>query len=411
MLPARRDMLSQSPGSATALAAQVEHVGNQNDDDDKQDLDHGGSLPGTQGILPVTGAGLMILRAGPGALEHLRRDGLAPGDVAAVPAAAGGPKGLALLPLDRLLSGEWLRPSGTAIELLGASVGAWRMAALAQPDPLAALDRLQYAYVHAQNYSGRPSPEEVATACRRIARAVLGGRPFAVRDGFSLTVITSLARGPLQARESKLAFARATLSNAVARERLAAHLERVLFVAGPPGFMVEPFDAFGLVRVALDDRNAEDALLASGTIPLVCSPVRDIAGAPPGNYWDGALVDYHLLLPYPRLTRAGGRRRIVLYPHFNDYVTPGWLDKHLPWRRSPRGHPWLEDMLLVSPSPAFLARLPNGKLPDRQDFYRYGADHAGRIRDWERAIGECERFAEAVLRWMEHPDPTLLQPI
>jgi predicted acylesterase/phospholipase RssA len=161
----------------------------------------------------------------------------------------------------------------------------------------------------------------------------------------------------------------------------------------------------------MDEGNAEDALLASGTIPLVCSPVRDIAGAPPGNYWDGALVDYHLLLPYPKLTRAGGRRRLVLYPHFNDYVTPGWLDKHLPWRKAPRGHPWLEDMLLVAPSPAFLARLPDGKLPDRQDFYRYGADHAGRIRAWERAIGECERFAEAVLRWLERPDPSLLQPI
>ena len=62
-------------------------------------------------------------------------------------------------------------------------------------------------------------------------------------------------------------------------------------------------------RIPLDARNDEDALLASGTIPLVCAPVRDIAGAPPGNYWDGALVDYHLMLPYPRLTRAGSHRR------------------------------------------------------------------------------------------------------
>ena len=106
-------------------------------------------------------------------------------------------------------------------------------------------------------------------------------------------------------------------------------------------------------------------------------------GAPPGLYWDGALVDYHLLLPYQRQRPA---ERIVFYPHFNDFVTPGWLDKHLPWRRSPRAHPWLDDMLLVAPSPAFLATLPHGKLPDRQDFYRYGPDHAGRIRAWETAI-------------------------
>jgi predicted acylesterase/phospholipase RssA len=359
----------------------------------------------------VSAASLVSFRAGPGALEHVRERGIAPADIACIPAAAGGPKGLALLPLDRLLNREWLQPRVTEIELVGASIGAWRMAALAQPDAPAALDRLQQAYVRGQDYPSKPTPDEVAATCRRIARSVTGGRSPAVREGVSLTVITSRARGPLHGTESKLAFARATLSNAVARERLAPYLERVLFVAGRPGFLREPFDAFGLVSVPMDEGNAEDALLASGTIPLVCSPVRDIAGAPPGNYWDGALVDYHLLLPYPKLTRAGGRRRLVLYPHFNDYVTPGWLDKHLPWRKAPRGHPWLEDMLLVAPSPAFLARLPDGKLPDRQDFYRYGADHAGRIRAWERAIGECERFAEAVLRWLERPDPSLLQPI
>lgn len=354
---------------------------------------------------------LVSFRAGPGALEHVREHGITPADIACIPAAAGGPKGLALLPLDRLLHREWLQPNAMKIELMGASIGAWRMAALAQPDAPAALDRLQQAYVRGQDYPAKPSPDEVATTCRRIARAVLGGRPLEVREGMSLTVITSRARGPLHGTESKLAFARASLSNAVARERLAPYLERVLFVAGLPGFLQEPFDAFGLVRVALDARNAEDGLLASGTIPLVCSPVRDIAGAPSGNYWDGALVDYHLLLPYPQLTRASGRRRLAFYPHFNDYVTPGWLDKHLPWRRAPRGHPWLEDMLLVAPSPEFLASLPHGKLPERQDFYRYGPDHAGRIRAWERAIGECERFAEAVLRWLERPDPTLLRPI
>jgi len=359
----------------------------------------------------VTTASLVSFRAGPGAIAHVRQHGLAPADIACIPAAAGGPKGLALLPLDRLLHREWLRSPGLSIELMGASVGAWRMAALAQPDPIAALDRLQHAYVRDQNYAERPGPQDVAEAVTRIARAVLDGRALEVREGVALTVITSRARGPLHGRESKLAFAKATLSNAWSRARLATYLERVLFVAGRPGFLARPFDAFGLVRVPIDGRNGEAALQASGTIPLICSPVRDIPGAPAGYYWDGALVDYHLLLPYPQLTQAGHRHRLVFYPHFNDYVTPGWLDKHLPWRKAPRAHPWLEDMLLVAPSPAFLARLPHGKLPDRQDFYRYGPDHAGRIQAWERAIGECERFAEAVLRWMERPDPTLLQPI
>lgn len=352
-----------------------------------------------------------VLRAGPGAIRHIREQGLSRGDICCMPAAAGGPKGLALLPLDRLLLREWL-DTASPVELIGASVGAWRVAALARPDAADALDHVQHAYVHEQCYSARPDTAEISRACRRIAQAARGNGPLQWREGVSLSIVTARARGPLADRESKLAFGRAVLSNAISRKRLAGYFERVVFHAGPtPGLLHgEPFDEFGLVNVALDDRNAEDALLASGTIPTIAAPVRDIAGAPPGNYWDGALIDYHLMLPYQRLSGQRGGR-IVFYPHFNDYVTPGWLDKHLPWRRAPRAHPWLEDMLLVAPSPAFLATLPNGKLPDRDDFYRYGPDHAARIRAWETAIAECGRFAEAVIEWMARPDPSLIAPI
>lgn len=365
--------------------------------------------PDTAFDMTATPHELLDLRAGPGALAHLREHGLSPADVACIPAAAGGPKGLALVPLDRLLVGEWLAP-GTELELVGASVGAWRMAALARPDAPAALERLVQAYVHDQNYDRRPTPDDVAQACRRLARAVLGDDPLETRPGVNLTVLTARARGPLADRESRLAFGRAALANAVSRARLASHLERVLFVRGR-SFMSEPYDPFGSTTVPLDAMNTEPALVASGTIPVVCSPVRDVPGAPPGNYWDGALVDYHLQLPYPRLTRAGGRRRLVLYPHFCGHITPGWLDKHLPWRARPRAHPWLSDLLLVAPSARFLARLPNGKLPDRSDFYRYGQDHAGRIRAWTRAIGECGRFAEAALEWLRNPDPSRVRPL
>jgi hypothetical protein len=201
-------------------------------------------------------------------------------------------------------------------------------------------------------------------------------------------------------------------------------MERVMFVHGTPALLpavpaaeratpARPwFDPFGRTSVALTPANAEDALLASGSIPLVCDPVRDPAGAPRGEYWDGGLIDYHLLLPYHGPDGPGAPdRKLVLYPHFVPYVTPGWLDKFLPWRKRVRGHPWLANMLLVAPSPELLARLPNGKLPDRQDFYRYGLDHAGRARDWRRAIGECGRLADEVTGWLARPDPSVLQPL
>ena len=49
--------------------------------------------------------------AGPRALLHLRERGLRPADVRVIPAAAGGPKGLVLNPLDRFLFGHWLAGS------------------------------------------------------------------------------------------------------------------------------------------------------------------------------------------------------------------------------------------------------------------------------------------------------------
>ncbi len=346
---------------------------------------------------------LLDIRLGAAARRHIEERGLSPRDITCMPAAAGGPKGLALLPFDRLFAREWL-PQTARIELIGASIGAWRLAALAHADPLSALDRLQAAYVREQNYPHRPSTTQVAAACRGVARAVSRDPAPPPADRVSLSIITARARGPLAAG-TRRAFARAAIANTVSRRRLAAHLERVVFQAGAPSRLTVRGDPFGYATVPLTQINLEDALLASGSIPLICDPVRNIPGAPPGDYWDGGLIDYHLLLPYREL---GG---VVLYPHFVPWVTPGWLDKSLRWRARPRDHAWLANVVLIAPSAGMLQRLPNGKLPDRSDFYHYGVDHAARIAAWERAIAECERFAEAAFSWLTQPDVSLARPL
>ena len=73
---------------------------------------------------------LLEIRLGREAWRHVEARGLAPRDIGCIPAAAGGPKGLALLPFDRLFAREWLPQIGR-LELIGASIGALRMAALA----------------------------------------------------------------------------------------------------------------------------------------------------------------------------------------------------------------------------------------------------------------------------------------
>lgn len=101
------------------------------------------------------------IKLGSRARDHIARHGLKPAAIACVPAAAGGPKGLALLPLDRWLFGHWLR-SARDLTLIGTSIGAWRMAAAADADPVAALAALERAYIEDQNYGVKPGSREVA---------------------------------------------------------------------------------------------------------------------------------------------------------------------------------------------------------------------------------------------------------
>ena len=99
----------------------------------------------------------------------------------------------------------------------------------------------------------------------------------------------------------------------------------------------------------------------------------------------------------------------MLYPHLTDRIVPGWLDKSMPWRKA--GGEWLDNVVLVSPSREYLAKLPHGKLPDRSDFKRYAGDDAGRMRTWRTAISESDRLAEAFNEFTRRPDSARVLPL
>ena len=181
-----------------------------------------------------------------------------------------------------------------------------------------------------------------------------------------------------QALHLLMAFA----GNAVNRRLLAPFYERTIFHAS--GFDPEIIgnDGFRARPVALTVNNFRDAVLASGSIPLVMEGMHNVAGAPPGAYRDGGVIDYHMNLPY---TVADDE--LVFMPHFFEHLVPGWFDKHLPWRKhDPRG---TENMVLVAPSAAFVATLPGGKVPDRTDFERYAGRDDERISDWLEIVRRC----------------------
>jgi hypothetical protein len=176
----------------------------------------------------------------------------------------------------------------------------------------------------------------------------------------------------------------AALLNAVSRSTLGWSFERALFYDGrevPPFFDVT---GFPLQRVELVAENLRDAILATGSIPLVLSGVRDIAGARHGMYRDGGVIDYHLDLPH------SSRERLTLFPHFYGRIVPGWFDKRLKWRRPQAGN--VDRTILVSPSDEFVASLPHGKIPDRTDFVNFEPEE--RVRNWKQCVAMCEALAD-----------------
>jgi hypothetical protein len=186
-------------------------------------------------------------------------------------------------------------------------------------------------------------------------------------------------------------------ANAVSRRKLARYFSRSWFYDSRRAPIVVPCDdGFRNDLVALDTQNLKPALLASVAIPTVIDPVYGLQPAPTAPHWDGGIIDYHLHLPYSNV------EGLVLYPHFNDYIVPGWLDKALAWRRA-KGV-WLDNLILIAPSKAFLQNLPMKKLLDRKDFTRFLGDDETRKRLWWQTLRECERMGEAFVAMTQRDD-------
>ncbi|MES2191489.1 MAG: phospholipase [Pseudomonadota bacterium] len=358
--------------------------------------------------------------AGPKARTHIEKNGLLPGHVGVVPGAAGGPKGLILGPLDRFIFGDWLAQSSHHVHLVGASIGAWRMATACLNDPVAAFHRLEHDYIH-QHYElkpgqKRPTADFVSQQFGESLKSFYGGRVQEVlsHPRFRLHILTSRGRHML-GREHRVAtplgYLGAFLANGLHRKAMGAWLERVVFSTPetPLPFLTGDYRTR---QVTLDESNFNPALQASCSIPFVLRSVHNIPGAPPGAYWDGGITDYHLHLNYAAGLASGatpGEAGLVLYPHFQKGVVPGWLDKGFKWRH--KATHFLDNMVLLAPDPAWVATLPNRKLPDRTDFERYGTDLQARVQAWQTAAYASRQLADEFSTWLEAPDVRGVLPL
>ncbi|MDO8344099.1 MAG: hypothetical protein Q7T48_12930 [Cellvibrio sp.] len=357
------------------------------------------------------------IHAGKTALAHIREHGLQAKDIAVIPAAAGGPKGLILQALDQWLFGEWLPSAERERSLIGASIGSWRMAAACHADPVAGFEKLANLYCE-QRYTMKPSAHQVTEKIRDLLHDFVSGHEHEIVEHPShrLHLIAVRGRGllhePKNGLHAKAGFVAASVANLTGRSRLAKHMERVVIgdARDPALWLKNKFDSFETHFCALTQDSLAPALLASGTLPLIMEPVRYIPHAPTGTYWDGGIIDYHLALPYSRIS-ADAPTGLVLYPHFTDQIVPGWLDKSLAWRRAHKGpeRHWLDNVIMISPSKDFVKSLPSGKLPDRKDFPYYGQNHDARIRQWQIAIAESARLRDALAAFVARPDLSLVK--
>ncbi|MDO6441607.1 patatin-like phospholipase family protein [Marinobacter sp. 2_MG-2023] len=340
-----------------------------------------------------TRASALTIRAGRRTMERLREKPLTPDDVHVLPGAAGGPKALGLSGLDKAIFGDWLPQAEQERSLIGSSIGSWRFAAIASSDnPRAQLTRLAELYT-SQRFSKGVTAAEVTRQSVLFLEELIGGREDYIlqHPWYRLNVVVVRTFGMLEPESrARLGFGLmgAISANIVGRRHLGRFMERGIIHDARLKAPLSPLIDFRSHEIPLSRENLLPALLASASIPMVMSGVRDIPGAPTGLYRDGGLLDYHLDLPYEQ-------PGVVLYPHFTDRVVPGWFDKTLPWRRGDATR--LQDVLLVAPSADYLEHLPDGKLPDRKDFESYAGDDIGRERSWRKAIAESERMGDEFL--------------
>jgi len=332
--------------------------------------------------------------AGSRALQLIRSSGLKANDVQVMTGAAGGPKWLILGHLDRMIFSSWFKDRMKPLFLVGSSSGAWRFAMSAQTDPVAAVTRFEQAYIH-QYYSKNPTPAEIRREAIRILNDIMPAEapdqilshPF-----LRLNIMAVRCKGPV-AREAKpiqmAGMLGAVALNIIHRRGLRFLFDRVLFHDPrdiPPFWRM---DGFPIQRVPLIQANLRQALMASGSIPLIMPGVTDIPGALPGTYRDGGVIDYHMDLS------CSLNSGIILFPHYSNRIIPGWLDKRLPWRKPSPAN--MANVLMICPSKSFLSALPYGKIPNRNDFHRFAGKDKTRVAYWQQAADAGKRLADAFM--------------
>ncbi|HRX17310.1 MAG TPA: patatin-like phospholipase family protein [Spirochaetota bacterium] len=336
----------------------------------------------------------IIIRAGKRALEHIKKNGLNDDDIDTFAGASGGPKGLMLAGLDQKIFTEWFTKREKALNMIGSSIGSFRLAAIAQKNPAEKIRIFYDRYIN-QQYSDTPDAAEVSNEARAILNYYIDkdsiehilSHPF-----MRLHIIAARSRG-LGKSDCKITlapfFAAAYTMNMFDRKNLRFFFERYIFRDCRSAILENQFNDIITKTVNLNKQNFYDALMASGAIPFAMKRVTDIEDVH-GVFRDGGLIDYHFDLPFNDISE-----KLVLYPHFFDKLCPGWLDKKIKNRKpSPNNY---SNVVMIAPNESFIESLPGSKIPDRNDFMLYKNCPEKRIEIWEQVVKRSFELADAFM--------------
>lgn len=332
---------------------------------------------------------MIDIYAGKTAAKIINEQGFKPELFTSFLGASGGPKWFTLFGLDKYIFAEFFKHRTQALNLIGSSAGAFRAACFAQNDPVAAIERLAKSYSQTRYSNNKPTPNEITAKARALLEDVFGDdgvNEIINNPLFKAHFIVAKSNGFI-ASEHKLiqllGLSKSYMLNRVNRKLLGSQYERFIFGAPNSHLSITDSYNFKTQNITLTQTNLKDALLASGSIPLVMQGIKNIAGSPQGMYRDGGIIDYHFDL---KINNPG----LILYPHFNSEPKAGWFDKNLKRKVSPQNY---DNVVMITPSKQFVASLPYGKIPDRNDFTALDADT--RIKYWNTVFSETEKLAEA----------------
>ena len=326
--------------------------------------------------------------AGKTAAKIINEQGFKPELFTSFLGASGGPKWFTLFGLDKYIFGEFFKNRTQPLNLIGSSAGAFRSACFAQNDPVAAIKRLAKSYSQTRYSNNKPTPTEITTKAPALLEDVFGDdgvNEIINNPVFKAHFIVAKSNGFI-ASEHKLiqllGLSKSYMLNRINRKLLGSQYERFIFGAPNSNLSITDSYNFKTQNIVLSQTNLKDALLASGSIPLVMQGIKNIAGSPSGIYRDGGIIDYHFDL---KINNPG----LILYPHFNSDPKAGWFDKNLKRKVAPQNY---DNIVMITPSKEFVAGLPYGKIPDRNDFTDLDADT--RIKYWNTVFSETEKLAD-----------------